>query len=446
MLRVFAPFFLVTTFLVLSTLTSGVMAQNLIRGPYLQSLSSNSIILKWRSDIPTSSEIRYGKHWDNLPFNLKQEALKTDHELHLENLESETRYYYSIVNDGEYITPPDPRQNFKTAPADGETRPVKIWVLGDSGTKDDYARAVRDGYLKFRDTAETDMILLLGDNAYSRGLDEEYQLALFENMLEDELVHTVVWPSLGNHDVHHINISEQRGPYFDIFSLPENGEVGGVSSGTEAYYAFDYANIHFIALNSSGYALRDSMIEWVSQDLAANTKEWTIVFFHHPPYTKGTHDSDEDDRLIQMRTRIVPILESHGVDLVLTGHSHAYERSFLMHGHYGASDTFSDSMMINGGDGRIDGDGNYLKSSSKGTVYVVAGNSGSAYNASFGHPVMYKERSELGSIALDIEGSKLDFYFLDINGHPLDNFSIEKTMSLGKEPIISLSKPKEEEH
>ena len=80
-----------------------------------------------------------------------------------------------------------------------------------------------------------------------------------------------------------------------------------------------------------------------------------------------------------MRQNVCPILEAHGVDLVLCGHSHAYERSLLIDGHYGPSTTFGPQHVVNGGDGRIAGAA-YRKPAAwraphAGTVYVVAGSS-----------------------------------------------------------------------
>ena len=93
------------------------------------------------------------------------------------------------------------------------------------------------------------------------------------------------------------------------------------------------------------------MMTWLTNDLAANDKEWVIAFWHHPPYTKGSHDSDTEGRLIDMRENALPILESYGVDLVLSGHSHSYERSHLLDGHYGTSDTLTGAMILDNGGG-----------------------------------------------------------------------------------------------
>ena len=51
------------------------------------------------------------------------------------------------------------------------------------------------------------------------------------------------------------------------------------------------------------------MWTWLHADLQANTADWTIAYWHHPPYSKGSHDSDDEDPLIEMRENFVPLLE-----------------------------------------------------------------------------------------------------------------------------------------
>ena len=111
-------------------------------------------------------------------------------------------------------------------------------------------------------------------------------------------------------------------------------------------YSFDYGNIHFVCLESyeTDRSTSGAMLTWLEADLQANDKSWLIAFWHHPPYSKGSHDSDTDGRMTDMCQNALPILEQHGVDLVLTGHSHSYERSYLIDGHYGASSTFTEAM------------------------------------------------------------------------------------------------------
>src|SRR5437867_2244843 len=125
------------------------------------------------------------------------------------------------------------------------------------------------------------------------------------------------------------------------------------------------------------------LLLWLEADLQQNAREWTVAFWHHPPYSKGSNDSDVRNEEIEMRSNAVPILEAYGVDLVLSGHSHSYERSYLIDGHYGPSTTFSTNTMLkDGGSGRVDGTGSYDKPTAgpaahEGTVYLVSGNGAS---------------------------------------------------------------------
>ena len=133
-----------------------------------------------------------------------------------------------------------------------------------------------------------------------------------------------------------------------------------------------------------------------------------------------------------MRENILPILEAGGVDMVFTGHSHSYERSFLVHGHYGFSPSLEKSMILDSGDGRPDGAGVYSKASAgsqsqkAGTVYVVAGSSGKISGGALDHPVNYASINELGSVALDIDGAILKAKFINNEGGIRDWFEIRK--------------------
>jgi hypothetical protein len=227
-------------------------------------------------------------------------------------------------------------------------------VIGDSGTANANAAAVRDAYINYTGNRHTDLWLMLGDNAYQSGTDAEYQNAVF-NMYPTLLRQSVVWPTLGNHDGAAANSATQSGPYYDIFTLPKNAEAGGVASRTEAYYSFDYGNIHFVVLDSfeTSRAPNGAMLTWLANDLAATNQPWIIAYFHHPPSTIGSHNSDTEIELIEMRQNALPILEAGGVDLVLAGHSHSYERSYLLDGHYGLSSTLTPSMIRDGDGDRM---------------------------------------------------------------------------------------------
>ncbi|MDF1810391.1 MAG: metallophosphoesterase family protein [Phycisphaerales bacterium] len=407
----------------------------LVRGPYLQLGTSSSIVLRWRTDLETDSRVEFGLSPGNLTSVVHDPNLTEDHIVTLDSLDPETVYYYSIGSSALTLAGDDGDHYFATAPSPGADRAVRVWVLGDSGLGNDSAREVRDSFLEYSPDSDADVWLMLGDNAYVSGTDLDHQRAIFD-MYPSILRTTVLWPTLGNHDGFSADSDTETGPYYDIFSLPRNGEMGGVPSGTEAYYSFDFANIHFVCLDSydTDRSLDGAMMTWLKADLAMADQDWIIAYWHYPPYSDG-HNSDTDPIMIQMRENALPILESVGVDLVLSGHSHSYERSFFLNGHYDVSSTLDPTMILDSGDGREDGDGAYRKLSvglapNEGTVYAVPASSSQVTPGVRDHPAMFSSLLELGSMVIDVEGNRLDAVFLDNKGEVADSFTIIKGSTL----------------
>ena len=402
------------------------------RGPYLQCGTHESMMVRWRTDKLAGSTVRFGLSPTNLRFSARMPGLHTDHVVVLTNLMPDTRYFYALATNtlsgtNEQLTAST--NSFVTAPVPGTVKPIRAWVLGDSGTRRPVQHAVTAGFYKFNGDRHVDLWLMLGDNAYNSGTDTEYHGAIFLAYV-DMLRRAVLWPSLGNHDGGSASSPAQAGYYYEAFTLPTQGQAGGVMSGTEAYYSYDYANAHFIALDShdSDRSANGLMMRWLKADLASNTQTWTIVYFHHPPYTKGSHDSDNDrdgdGRSRHMRENFLPVLEDAGVDLVLCGHSHAYERTPMMAGHYGRSTNFNYSYLI---DPRHGSEPPYRKQHrSRGTVYVIAGSSGQTSGIKAAYPSMLYAVNTPGSVALDIDGNRLDLSFIDTNAIRRDYFSIVK--------------------
>jgi fibronectin type 3 domain-containing protein len=426
------------------------------RGPYLQTGTSASVIVRWRTSSATNSRVDYGTSPAALTQSASDATSTTEHEIKLTGLSADTQYYYAVgtstvtLASGSEFT-------FFTSPAVGTAHPTRIWVLGDSGTKDATAAAVRNGYTSFAANRYTDVWLMLGDNAYDAGTDSEFQAAVFD-MYPTYLRQSPLWSALGNHETNQLtNPDITTVPYFKIFTFPTNGEAGGVPSGTEKYYSFDYGRIHFIALDSmtSSRQPGSPMLTWLQTDLESTNQDWIIAFWHHPPYTKGSHNSDTETELKEMRTNVLPLLEAGGVDLVLAGHSHSYERSYFINGHYGLSSTFSGSNLIDGGNGREDGTGTYDKPAglpaNQGAVYVVAGNGGHVTNWTGGStaefnpnppPAMYYSALHVGSLAIDVNGNRLDAKMIRETGAVDDYFSIVKNVP-NTPPTVSISSPTE---
>jgi hypothetical protein len=463
---------------------------------FLQQLSDTSVVIKWQGDATAAC---IGTDQEKL--DIYGEATPTEGdqmEVVFADLDPQTTYFYSI---GAARTAPDD-QFFSTSPevgqlpADGNTR---VWLIGDSGTggddeSDEHAGealqvlAGLEAYVA-ADGEPVDVFIMLGDNAYSVGSELNYQQAVFE-VYSGLLKNVSVWPTIGNHEmglgttlpiagfsqsadpdsyVAATGEPPSRVPYLDIFSLPSNGEAGGVSSGTEQYYSFDYGNVHFVSLDSQ-LSARDpdqlaAMKTWLIDDLSSNGSDWTVVFFHHPPYSKGAnHDSDDTEKLggfdmpqQYMREEFVPVFDAYGVDLVYNGHSHSYERSYYLYNLTGKSDTYSaaaNAELVDGNPGRpASGRGaeayQQLSPTSGGVddrvVYTVAGNGGKADSSSgitaadqwLLHPAHIIQPADtdspkrrgmnvLGSVVVDANATQLVANFIDINGEILDTFTINR--------------------
>nr|MBA3965254.1 FG-GAP repeat protein [Nitrospirales bacterium] len=372
-----------------------------------------------------------------------------DHIVTVTGLTAATKYFYNVGTATDSVQGGGTTNHFfVTAPPVGSATPVRAWVLGDSGDASVNQRLVRDAMLT--ETAQNppapNLILHMGDIAYENGTDAEFTNKHFA-IYEDILRQTPLWPTLGNHESPSVTTSLGIGPYYEAHVLPTSGQAGGVASGTEAYYAFDYANVHFIVLDSmdSSRALGSPMVTWLQNDLASTGQEWVIAFWHHPPYSKG-HDSDNavdsGGRMVDMRETILPILEAGGVDLVISGHSHGYERSYLIDGAYGygSSPNFAtpslstlqaDGHILDAGNGQPSGTGAYQKSaggvSHDGTVYVVAGHGGHDLDSNHPvHPVMAVLDLAYGSVLLDITGSSLTLRNVRVGGDITDTMGIVK--------------------
>lgn len=413
-------------------------AASLVRRPYLQMATPDSIVVRWRTDVPTATQLRYGESLDDLNETITDVTETTEHEVVVPMLEPATRYYYSVGTPDSKLEGGSTHY-FTTPPPHGTPQTTRIWVIGDSGSNTYKSAEVTAEYLAFADGDLADLWLMLGDNAYAYGTDAEYTDAVFDNYPQI-LRNTVLWPTPGNHDFSFLNPESsdavtETGPYYDSFTLPTQGEAGGVPSGTETYYSFDHANIHFATIDvyRSDLSVGGAMHSWLVSDLAATTQDWIIVFLHFPAYSAGSRDSDTDTHMKRVRTIFAPIFEGSGVDLVLAGHSHTYERSVLIDGHYGTKDTLMSEHLIDAGDGDLGGDGAYTKIATgvtphSGTIYVVngVGENAHADGGTLDHPVMAISEVVEGSMVIDVRGDLLEAHFISRYGEILDRFQIIK--------------------
>ena len=394
------------------------------RAPYLQMPAPDAVTLRWQAPGAVQARVRYGASPEQLEQHSETQTAAEQHEVRLNGLKADTRYYYAIDHNGQQVYGGE-EYFFRTAPATGIARPIRLWVIGDPGYAGERRQRVRRSAFNWMaeqprpgNLPQLDVWLTTGDNAYTSGSNTQFQEEFF-SPLADLLRHQPIWPAYGNHD-------DRRRAFFKIFSLPQNAEAGGLASGTEHYYSFDYANLHVIMLDSQASDLdkNSAMLKWLKADLAATRQPWRIAVLHHPPYTQGGHNSDSksdsDGRMFEIRRNILPLLEQGGVQLVLSGHSHVYERSYPLRCHYGTSDTIEDTMILD----RQTGEG--VVYSSRGTVYAVVGSSSKLDHGPLEHPAMAVSMASLGSLIVDIAGDRMTARFIDDQGKLRDAFVIRR--------------------
>ena len=415
------------------------------RAPYLQLPTSNSIIIRWQTKDRNIGVVRIGEVAGKLDRQIRETSADDEHRVQLTGLKANTRYYYSVGTPN-YTLYQGSGYWFKTSPDKNTAaeQPVRFWVTGDQGAAGALQSGVRDAMLSWTKQqplagkTTPDFWVTLGDNAYRSGSNKQFQENFFAPYAAI-LKHTPVWPAYGNHDA-------RRWAFFNIFDLPTQAEAGGTPSATEKYYSFDYGPLHVVMLNSHSSRIQKNskMLRWLEKDLAQTKQQWLVVAFHHPPYTKGSHNSDSltdsFGRMRNVREYVLPILERVGVDVVLAGHSHMYERSWFMNCHYGFSETF-DTQFIQDypPEGSIDlaeirqqqNNLVYRKASTglsaySGAVYVTLGSSAKLDNGDLNHPAMPRSLQVGGSMVFDIAGNKLTANFINASGQVVDKFSIEK--------------------
>ena len=201
----------------------------------------------------------------------------------------------------------------KTSPLEpyavGDEPDLRLTAVGDvghAGGREDATAAAMADAAEWR---PYDALVLLGDNVYPRGdptkLDETV-FGPFAPILDSG---TQLWPILGNHDV----MDDHAAANVDALGMPG------------PWYSERLGDLLFVALDSND--LTSEQLDWLDQVLADTDATWKIVALHHPPYSSGYQGSSLD-----VRRLVSPIFERHGVQLVLSGHEHDYERSHPIDG------------------------------------------------------------------------------------------------------------------
>jgi hypothetical protein len=179
---------------------------------------------------------------------------------------------------------------------------VRFAIFGDTGTGSKQQQQIADLMTQYRELFPFEFVLMMGDNLYGSETPADYRKK-FQDVYQTLLNNKVkFYATLGNHD-------QPNERFYENFNM--NGKE---------YYRFTKGNVAFYSLNSN--YMDKVQLKWLEDELAKDTSEWKICFFHHPPYSSGgKHGSDK-----QLREIVEPIFTKYGVNVVLAGHEHFYER------------------------------------------------------------------------------------------------------------------------
>ena len=291
----------------------------LLRMPYLQCALSDSVSILWRTNYGNDCAVQY-KSVDENEWQKQKGIVNITNNVTVENtvtlsgLKEGQKYNYRIFTDNTLLAP-EKKFELKAHVSDKKT-PFSFYAGGDIGQP--LAKGGKQ-YLMAKTIMERpttfDFGLLLGDIVYPNGESEGYDLHLFP-YFEDVFSNAPVYAVIGNHDWH----VDPEQNFRQEWKLP----------GNEHYYSFDYANTHFIALDSKegDFYEHETQMEWFKTDLeeAQGKYDWIIVLIHH----NGKSCTYKPDYEIVMD--LYTLYEKYGVDLVLNGHAHTYERLNPMNG------------------------------------------------------------------------------------------------------------------
>jgi predicted MPP superfamily phosphohydrolase len=179
---------------------------------------------------------------------------------------------------------------------------VRFAIIGDTGTGTKQQQQIADLMIRYREAYPFDFVLMLGDNLYGTETPADYRKKfsdVYQKLLDNKVK---FYATLGNHD-------EPNERFYESFNM--NGKE---------YYRFTRGNVAFYSLNST--YMDKKQLDWLNSELAKDTSDWKIAFCHHPPYSSGgKHGSDKS-----LREVVEPVFVKYGVNVVLTGHDHFYER------------------------------------------------------------------------------------------------------------------------
>lgn len=305
---------------------SAELVPNFNRAPYLQNVSSNQAQIIWKTPVPTDTRVLFGPA-GALTSESYDASLVTTHVATLTGLAPDTEYHYQVRSAAGVDTVEWPLSSFHTLKPAG---PLKFVVIGDAGWNSLPQYEIADAVRR----TEADFVLEVGDIVYPTFVGTLSDLRVF-SVYQEHMSRTPWFFGLGNHD-----LLAGVGHYLEAFYLPTNSVPLAVHAAAltspEHYYSFDHGDAHFTMLfvpfiHQYQLKVGDPQYQWLVQDLAATAKPWKIVLLHVPMASSSLHRFDDMNLngiydMPETRDVLMPVLSRAGVQLVVAGHEHGYER------------------------------------------------------------------------------------------------------------------------
>ena len=162
---------------ILIFINQALAAPTITRGPYLQKATPSSIIVRWRTNEATDSAVRFGARSNRINKKISINESTIEHRVEISKLKSSTKYFYTVGTNQKSLFKANSATYFTTQPIIGNDVTTRIWAIGDTGLANQGQVDVYHGYLKYisKTKKRADVWLMLGDNAYETGKDEEFR-------------------------------------------------------------------------------------------------------------------------------------------------------------------------------------------------------------------------------------------------------------------------------
>jgi 3',5'-cyclic AMP phosphodiesterase CpdA len=383
------------------------------RSPYVQNIRDNRASILWSTLEAGVGSVQFST--DGINFNTvtaKSRFFSTtetgmaqnfvQYQADLFGLLPNTNYVYNVTVSGQPIDSAGNSVLRTAGPG-----PFNFLVLGDSGWG--IANQTNEQFMiAQRMLAENPALVLhVGDLVYNpSGTYDSYQRNYF-NYYAATMSSTPFFPCPGNHDYE----VQNGAPFIAVHSVPTDG-VPAADRGR--YYSFDWGNVHFVALDamlSLDNAINNGggMLRWLDNDLRSTRQFWKIVYFHQPPFAKGPNEFDLPT--FNARQYVVPILDANGVQIVLGGHEHSYQRSVPIR-----KSSFVDLGV--------------------GTSYFTSGGGGAIlYDVSM-VPLIAAAKSAFHYLRAEVQGTQLTMHSIRYDGVELDVSTIAPVPVFSDDPAV----------